>query len=947
MSIVKIYQSNYYTKQINTIIDQCLSHHYDHPFDQHYFIVDDVKYFEEILLKKTDTLFNIDIMSLSDFFKHILYTYHQYRFKKASHFEKIMLLSKLFNQNTDHLFHHSQNHFQTINQLLKVFDQLYLSEANYQNEQLTALSKYKLESVFSLYHQMMSQLENHYDYHDTVMNLFDKKLSHHHYYFITKKINNKKMYKVIQALDQYADVIVYSNDSIFCNHMPVNVQHQDYLDYTILHLFDSYDKHCGDKHPYAFLKATTPKNEVEQVVFHIYQTRIDHQAHNHDFAIYYPNRQYRELLVQTLDQFDIPYYDQKTIIFQEFNALKALIRYFLSHDQNDLIELIHSGCLKCCHDIKQISLIKTLYLKNHDVDLDFYQEFKHQLDALVIPSRLCDLSSFFADFLNDHFLMSDNLLTLINQLKKLDDEALITLKDYISLLDIVILQPQSHDIEIIDSLYLLQYQQPYSEQLDTKYIYLLGMNETVVPQEFKNTGIILNHEAKALHIDTTYDQLQKYQEDLLHVFSNRHESVILSYASQTIDGQDLVISSIVHKLDKLFSITTINVDGFHPALLSNLYLAGGKDQDENWLNQSLDQYQHSHNQVGHFDIAVKPQKLSPTTIEKYNSCPYLYFNRYILQIQPLEIYQFQSHEIGSIVHYVLEKNIHYYNNNQPKDYSHLQDNINHTIDDYLQNNLKDRFDNPINQFFISMIRVDLYNTIIVLSKQMQQGLFHNIACEKNIYDDFHHIPMMGKVDRVDIYQNYLKIIDYKSSQKELDLQLARQGFNIQMLIYLDMLSKTTHYDKGAVLYFNTKKRLLKSELSILQQEDSHNFFKMYQMDGYSLDDVYDDIDNHIDNTSDIIKVRVKKDGCPYSNAKIINSDELDALLNDIAQHIQQLYQNMMNGHIEIYPTRSDNPTIDMKVNPCKFCPYHSLCNYDIFYNEDHKILIGGHNENSN
>ena len=116
------------------------------------------------------------------------------------------------------------------------------------------------------------------------------------------------------------------------------------------------------------------------------------------------------------------------------------------------------------------------------------------------------------------------------------------------------------------------------------------------------------------------------------------------------------------------------------------------------------------------------------------------------------------------------------------------------------------------------------------------------------------------------------------------------------------------------------------------------------MDGYSVDDTYLEIDHEIEQESDIIKIKLKKDGSPYSNAKVISHDELDTLLQEITLHIQSLYQQMITGDIRIYPTRSDNPNIDMHINPCRFCHYKAICNYDIFYNEDHQIELGGQNE---
>lgn len=141
---------------------------------------------------------------------------------------------------------------------------------------------------------------------------------------------------------------------------------------------------------------------------------------------------------------------------------------------------------------------------------------------------------------------------------------------------------------------------------------------------------------------------------------------------------------------------------------------------------------------------------------------------------------------------------------------------------------------------------------------MQRGLFELSVCEERVYDQIQDIELKGFIDRVDLYQNYLKVIDYKSSNKELNLDLARLGFNMQMLIYLEMLSKNKNYDKGAVLYFNTKKRMLKSDVSILEKQDPENFFKLYKMDGYSVDETYLEIDHDMEQESSVIQVKLKK-----------------------------------------------------------------------------------------
>ena len=57
-----IYNSNHYSSTIKQIINDCLHSAKENPFAIHYVIVDDPKYYEEIFLKHTDTIFNIELI---------------------------------------------------------------------------------------------------------------------------------------------------------------------------------------------------------------------------------------------------------------------------------------------------------------------------------------------------------------------------------------------------------------------------------------------------------------------------------------------------------------------------------------------------------------------------------------------------------------------------------------------------------------------------------------------------------------------------------------------------------------------------------------------------------------------------------------------------------------------------------------------------------------------
>ena len=712
----------------------------------------------------------------------------------------------------------------------------------------------------------------------------------------------------------------------------------DYTGYVTNHLFDSSHTKSDFEHPYQILKASTIQ---EQVVFDI-NTLLKENALR-DFVIYYPNDDYYRHLCRILDQFNLAYNRKETITNQAFQVVNMLLQYCLSKDETYLLDANSSLYLLNFQDHQYVSYLKNLYTLQGFIDDENYLALK----KAVLKIQGHDLSSYslsLIDFIEHSFCKNELVYALLSNLK-LEGTEPLSLKEYLSLLH-EMFSKKTHSLkESYDSLYLLNYNQPYSELLQATYVYCLGLNETIIPQEFKNTNLLLNQEALALKYPTTYDALNKHQNTLRHLFSCHHQKIILSYALRDLNGGDLVVSSIIQKLTKLFTIPTFKKHIlFHPSLKEDYYLKGHQDDSLSVLNHHLLVYKQSHHQVLPMHINHQHNPLSASKLEVYNQCPYKYYLQYMLKVDSINNSLIQSNEIGTLIHYVLEKNHHYFNNYQAKNFDSLKEDIHLSIQNYLKTHMLKKYALKKNQFFLKLIEDDLYNTIIVLAKQMQHGLFELSACEERVYDKIQDIELKGFIDRVDLYQNYLKVIDYKSSNKELNLELARLGFNMQMLIYLEMLSKNKNYDKGAVLYFNTKKRMLKSEISILEKQDPESFFKLYKMDGYSVDDTYLEIDHEMEQESDIIKIKLKKDGSPYSNAKIISHDELDTLLQEITLHIQSLYQQMITGDIRIYPTRSDNPNIDMHINPCRFCHYKAICNYDIFYNEDHQIELGGQNE---
>ena len=67
------------------------------------------------------------------------------------------------------------------------------------------------------------------------------------------------------------------------------------------------------------------------------------------------------------------------------------------------------------------------------------------------------------------------------------------------------------------------------------------------------------------------------------------------------------------------------------------------------------------------------------------------------------------------------------------------------------------------------------------------------------------VEIVGKIDRIDIAKDennkYLRIIDYKSSVKDIDYTNIYAGLQLQLITYLDAMCKIEDFIPAGILYF--------------------------------------------------------------------------------------------------------------------------------------------------
>ena len=84
---------------------------------------------------------------------------------------------------------------------------------------------------------------------------------------------------------------------------------------------------------------------------------------------------------------------------------------------------------------------------------------------------------------------------------------------------------------------------------------------------------------------------------------------------------------------------------------------------------------------------------------------------------------------------------------------------------------------------------------------------------------------------------YLRIIDYKSSVKDIDLNDVTFGLQLQLLTYLDAITKKEEMEPAGVLYFSILEPIIQSDKKMTEEEIEDKIRRNFKMEGLVLADV--------------------------------------------------------------------------------------------------------------
>ncbi|WP_281888258.1 helicase-exonuclease AddAB subunit AddB [Paenibacillus sp. YYML68] len=345
---------------------------------------------------------------------------------------------------------------------------------------------------------------------------------------------------------------------------------------------------------------------------------------------------------------------------------------------------------------------------------------------------------------------------------------------------------------------------------------------------------------------------------------------------------------------------------------------------------------------------------SVSRMERFVSCPFSQFVSHGLRLKERRLYTLEAPDIGQLFHAALSQFAEQVAA-EGLDWSRMSDaeyearaaSVVEALSPRLQGEIllsSERY-----RYIARKLTQVISKAAAMLGVHAKRSQFQPIALEVG-FGDGQPIPpleyelangvrmqLRGRIDRVDKADTelgtLLRIIDYKSSSKALQLGDVYYGLSLQMLTYLEVV--LTHAESwlgttakpAGVLYFHVHNPMLQVKNALTAEQLDKELKKRFKMKGLLSADA--DIVRLMDSGligagghSELLPAALKTDGSFYKTSSVASDEEWSTIRRHVKRTIQEIGGSMVGGRIAIEPYRTRTAAA------CQGCSFKEVCQFD-------------------
>ncbi len=511
------------------------------------------------------------------------------------------------------------------------------------------------------------------------------------------------------------------------------------------------------------------------------------------------------------------------------------------------------------------------------------------------------------------------------------------------------------------------------------YVIVLGANDGVFPKEKDSSGMFRDSERKLLKTlgleFANTDEENSYDELFLAycALCSAKKSAYVLYREKSLSDEAMYKSVIVSILEKMFGSEIVkNFSSKNPldsAVSDEILFEHYMTLENSVEKATLEAYFSEKDEyrarlaaaafADNTDLPLSKEVLdslygekmvsSYSRIEKFKECPFKYFCTYTLKLSPEPQGSLGAPEIGNTVHKILEELVPVFAEMNSRGEEITVDFIKKTVKQKLAELLErfmhgstegvtkrfeymfTRLEHSINSLCIEVASELKESKFVPCDFELELSYKSDVKPVESKLSDGRTLAIVGAIDRVDVYrdektgESWIRITDYKTGAKEFKVEDAREGFNLQMLLYLYALTA-----KSTEKYGKMKPAGVIYRMVLPPVNDKESFDKVSD-EQYTEAESVSTVSGLVVDDGDILYAMEKNLGkkgrfTPYAESKgkikgVMPYEDLTVLLEDAVKIATELAQEISKGK------KTMSPVKDTKRDACKYCDYKSICRY--------------------
>ncbi len=530
---------------------------------------------------------------------------------------------------------------------------------------------------------------------------------------------------------------------------------------------------------------------------------------------------------------------------------------------------------------------------------------------------------------------------------------------------------------------------------DVKALFFVGMNDGVIPKKVDGGGVLLDVEREFLLeggrelAPTERDRMFLQQFYLYRSLTKPKERLYITYSRQGVDGKSIRPSYMLGKVTAIFPDLCEGEEGIGDPLGADMGMRHMVEGLRKCPHEEMDPSQKEIYRYHFMDGEMRESLMemvknafyerktedvsadvvsalyggeltgSVSRMERYAACAYAYFLTYGLRLSERKEFRVGMADLGERFHRVMEEFSRIVADNQASwrtlTETQLEDWGEEAVSRVKEEQGEGAFEDSMrNAYIMNRIRRISTWTFHALQEQVKLGRFEEEGFElafdesdgrreeRFVVDEEYPMKLKGRIDRLEVCEEdetvYVKVVDYKTGNTQIDLLDLYYGLQIQLVVYLDQAMKQvarkgknrTVIPAGA-FYYQIKDPVIERPAN--EGDVSTNLLMQMLPSGVM------NRDEHVialmdegfigegggvrpSHKSVAIPLATKANGTFRKDDHLLDGDEFGRMVGYVKGKLGEYGREILQGKVDV------NPYKKAKKTACDYCSYHGVCGFD-------------------